>query len=131
MLPDTIAKGGFAEALVAARAFEKGCIPSRPMADARYDLIIDDGNKLNRVQVKYCNRKYNNISGSVSVDLKKKASLYHSNEIDALVVYIEPAGKFCWLPVDLIDGKTSVTIRYEASKNGQSKNCIMAEDYIW
>lgn len=132
MLPDTIAKGGFAESLVAARALEKGYVPSKPMVDARYDLIIDDGIRRNRVQIKYCNREHLNASGAVAVGLKKKNDLlYRANEIDALVVYIEPIKQLCWLPVELVAGKTSIAIRYQPTKNGQSKNCIMAEDYTW
>lgn len=131
MLPDTIAKGGFAEALVAARALQKGYIPSKPMIDARYDLIIDNGEKPQRVQVKYCSCEHNNVNGSVSVDLRRNTRLYHENEIDALAVYLEPIKQICWLPVSLVNGKASINIRYVPSKNGQSKNCIMAEDYIW
>lgn len=131
MLPDTIAKGGFAEALVAARALEKGFVPSKPVVDARYDLIVDDGMKLNRVQVKYCSSNQTFANGSVCVDLRRNSRPYSLDEIDALVVYIEQFQQMCWIPVEMIDGKTSLTIRYEPSKNGQSKNCIMAEDYIW
>lgn len=131
MLPETIIKGGYAEALVAARALEKGYVPSKPMVDARYDLIIDDGNRPQRVQVKYCNCEHNNVSGSISLDLRKNSRLYSKDEIDALAIYVEPIKQICWFPISLIEHRASINIRYQPSRNNQAKNCIMASDYLW
>ena len=119
MLPEVLAKGGRAEALVAARALEKGMIPSKPMVDARYDLVLDDGEKRSRVQVKHCNSTHKDISGSVSVDLRRRGVPYHNGEIDALILYVERSGK------------TSISVRYAPSKNSQNRRCVQAEQYLW
>ena len=131
MLPEVLAKGGRAEALVAARALEKGMIPSKPMVDARYDLVLDDGEKRSRVQVKHCNSTHKDISGSVSVDLRRRGVPYHNGEIDALILYVERTGQFLWLPADMISGKTSISVRYAPSKNSQNRRCVQAEQYLW
>src|SRR5438309_2267143 len=64
--------GEFAVAKVFLRAIEKGWTVSRPMMECRYDLILDDGLRLYRVQVKYAGGKTpKQVSGVVPVGLKK------------------------------------------------------------
>jgi len=75
------------------RAAEKGVLLSRPVLDSRYDFIMDDGRKLERVQVKYASGKAQNSQGSIKVNLKswegrKLRRTYCANEADALLVYI-------------------------------------------
>lgn len=50
-------KGELALLKVLVRANELGWVASRPTRDCRYDLVLDDGKQLHRVQVKYCNRR--------------------------------------------------------------------------
>jgi hypothetical protein len=62
-------KGQLATTKAQLRALELGYIPSIPNMDCRYDIIIDDGKKLWRVQVKYANRVPANSQGAVIVKL--------------------------------------------------------------
>lgn len=135
---NTQEKGKIAELLVEIRAYELGYIVSRPTRDCRYDLIIDDGEKLHRVQVKYVNKKCTKSTGSVLVDLRRWAGdkrwetrNYHSSEIDVLVVYIPAINKLCWIPISEIDDKPSFTIRYEPCKNNQSCGVHTIEEFLW
>ena len=70
------------------RALELGCIPSRPVYDTRYDLIIDDSKKLKRIQVKYADGRPSRSKGSVVVklayeDRRKKiyTSMKHAKKV--------------------------------------------------
>src|SRR3989344_4306213 len=99
----TNVKGQLAVSKAELRALELGYLPSRPMFDGRYDLIIDNQKELLRVQVKYANGKSTNSSGSVVVKLEyenrnKKFYTYQENEVDVLIVYIPEIDKLCYFP---------------------------------
>ena len=130
-------KGEIARAKVELRAIEKGLFISRPAELGRYDLVIDDGEQLHRVQIKYCDCCTN---GSVKVNLKKnsfnttsvnKSRRYTKDEVDVIIVYVPSLEKFCWLGPDLFHDKTGVNLRYKEPKNGQKKKIIMVEDVEW
>ena len=120
------------------RALELGYIPSRPIFDARYDLILDNPKtrELMRVQIKYADTKLSNSDGSVSVklayeDRKRKRYTYQDGEVDGLIVYIPKIDKLCFIPPKLFVGKERISLRYARTKNHQSKGIVFAEDYYW
>ena len=132
----TNTKGQLAVSKAELRAFELGYIPSRPLFDTRYDLIIDDKTHLSRLQVKYADGKPSNTSGSVVVKLeyvnrRKNIFTYQGNEVDALVVYIPKIDKLCLFPKKVFVGKKKISIRIAKSKNNQKKGVIAASDYYW
>ena len=132
----TNTKGQLAVSKSELRAFELGFLPSRPLFDARYDLIIDDGKKLSRLQIKYADGKPTNTNGAVVVkleyiDRKNQTYTYQSNEVDALVVYIPKIDKLCFFPKKVFVGKRKLNIRIALTKNGQKKGIIAAKDYYW
>lgn len=130
-------KGQLAVSKVELRAMELGFIPSRPLFDSRYDVIIDDGKKLWRVQVKYGNGKPRNSVGSVTVNLayetrgRKNIYTYNESEVDALVVYIPKIDKLCWFPCEVFVGKKELSIRIDPPLNGQKSKIYYAYDYFW
>ncbi|HEX8492646.1 MAG TPA: group I intron-associated PD-(D/E)XK endonuclease [Pyrinomonadaceae bacterium] len=86
-------KGEIAHIKVMLRALEKGVVLSKPLIASRYDFILDDSQKLERVQVKYAGGKAPHSQGSVKVNLKswegrKLRRRYCASEVDALLVYI-------------------------------------------
>lgn len=132
----TNVKGQLAVSKTELRALELGYLPSRPMFDGRYDLIIDNQKELLRIQIKYANGKSSNSSGSVVVKLEyenrnKKFYTYQENEVDALVVYIPEIDKLCYFPKKIFIGKRKLSIRLVPSKNNQKTGIIAAEDYYW
>src|SRR6266404_153126 len=88
--------GEIATTKVILRAMEKGLTPFRPLVECRCDLILDDGFKPYRVQVKYAGGKSpRSSSGVVLVGLKKWRSdgrppikYYTAEEVDAVLVYV-------------------------------------------
>lgn len=136
MIITTNIKGQLAVSKAELRAFELGYIPSRPLYDSRYDLIIDNHDKLIRVQVKYGNGKSSNSQGVIVVKLdyenrSKEHFEYKSTEVDALVVYIPVIDKLCYFPLEIFEGKRKLTIRLEKPKINQTKGIIFAKDYYW
>lgn len=118
------------------RAVELGYLVSIPTHHCRYDLVLDDGSKLWRVQVKYADGKPSNSDGAVVVKLEYNDRTSHSytysfDEIDALVVYIPRADKLCWLPPITYVGKKRLNIRLEPPKNGQKHKMVLAGEYFW
>jgi len=140
---NTNQKGKIAELKVEIRAIMNGWIASRAPEACRYDYILDDGEKVYRVQVKYSSAEDSRHSGgAVSVNLsswegnnrdinRTKSKPYNKEEIDAVLVYIEPVDKICWLPSDKFDGKNRISIRYEPTANGQKKGINFLQDYEW
>ena len=129
-------KGQLAVSKAELRAFELGYLPSRPLYDARYDLILDDGKKLIRAQVKYADGHPSNTEGAVAVkldyeDRSKKFYTYHKNEVDVLIVYIPKVDKLCLFPLSVFAGKRKMNIRIQKPKINYSKDVKFAKNYYW
>ena len=120
------------------RAIEKGYIVSKPIHECvRYDMLVDDGNSIKRLQVKYAGGKQTNSTGSCKVDFRKmsingtKRKYYTKDEIDGVLVYIPEIDEICYFPIEVIEYKTSLTIRYVDAKSNRTKDVTFAKDYIW
>ena len=135
---NTNEKGDIAELKVALRAREMGMMVSRPMFDsARYDLILDDGIGLKRVQIKWAAGKSIQSEGSAYVELRRHnrkeggQRVYQEGEVDLLIVYLPDVDKLCVFGPEMFVGKRGLSIRYKEAKNGQTKGCLMVEEYEW
>lgn len=132
-------RGEYALAKAIQRALEKGIIPSRPLVECRYDLVLDDGSYRARVQVKYGGGKSpRQCDGVVPVGLKKwrndgRACIWHytATEIDAVLVYVQKIDKVLWFGPEVFEGRSMLQIRLQPARNGQQTGCLMAEDYLW
>lgn len=129
-------KGQLAVSKAEMRAFDLGFIPSRPLYDSRYDLIIDNRKSLIRVQVKYGNGKSSSSQGAVVVKLDyenrtKNHFEYKHEEVDALVVYLPKIDKLCYFPLKIFEGKRKLSIRLDKPKSNQINKIIFAKDYFW
>jgi hypothetical protein len=132
----TNVKGQIALTKTELRAIELGFVPSKPIFDTRYDLILDDFKKLTRIQVKYADGKMTNSEGSVRVKLEYKnrtnhVYTYQKSEVDGLVVYIPRIDKLCFFRPNIFIGKRYLCIRIKPSKNNQKKGILTAKKYIW
>lgn len=129
-------KGQLAVSKAELRAFELGYIPSRPLCDTRYDLIIDDSKSLRRIQVKYANIQMKKNPGVVHAKLEyedrhKKSRTYQKDEVDGLIVYIPKIDKLCYFPNEIFLGKKKLSIRLEKTRNNYAKGVRYAKDYFW
>lgn len=62
-------KGQIAVNKTELRAIELGYIPSKPIYNVRYDLVLDDGKKLTRIQIKYADGVPSHSTGAIVVKL--------------------------------------------------------------
>lgn len=130
-------KGQIAQLRVEQRAAELGFSVSRPTTDCRYDLIVDDNQKLIRIQIKYCNGKTKS-NGCYTVNLRRWAGdkrkitrNYHSHEIDYIAAYIPDIDDICLIPPTIFHNKTCLHIRISSARNNQSIGIVMFHDYVW
>src|SRR3712207_5017031 len=120
-------KGEIAQLKVQLRAAEKGVVLSKPLVASRYDFILDDGRRLERVQVKYAGGKAPHSRGSVKVNLKswegrRLHRRYCAGEVDALLVYVPQLDEVLRFEADFFCERASFTVRLEPAKNGQTKS---------
>jgi hypothetical protein len=132
---NSIDKGYLGEMKVAAWAAEKGYVLSKPLCEARYDFILDDGFQLHRVQVKYVDYTRKDM-GAIQVDFRSECrnsgyrKLYSDSEIDLMLVYIASLDVVCKLMPDDFKGKTSMSLRTCPPKNNQQKGVQYLKDYL-
>ena len=131
---DSHGKGLMGELSVAQKAIEKGMTVSKPLGEARYDLILDDGKKLYRAQVKYCDRSRN---GAIEIPLRRQchnngySKVYTSDEIDVVIVFFPSVNKFCWIEKEIFNGKTSLSIRENSPVKKTAKKFHLLNEFIW
>ena len=116
------------------RSVEKGWIASRPTRDCRYDLVLDDGERLLRVQVKYAGRQPCACRGMVPLDFTKggrRNRTYLDHEIDAVVVYVAPVNVLVWLGPQHFYGRRVTHLRYAPTLSGQKIGCLLIDDLVW
>lgn len=93
----------------------------------RYDMIVDDGEKLIRAQCKTGWFKDGKIIfNSCSVDRKGYKS--YQDEADIFLVYCKENDKVYWIPVEEITSQQPY-LRIDPPKNNQAKNVRWAKDY--
>lgn len=106
---------------------ELGYIVSKPFGDnAKYDLIVDTGNNLERIQVKSTKRKekssgmdcYNCLVCSGS-DSKQK---YSYKDIDYVAIYVIPENAWYKIPIKDIKGKTVKLYPHRKSQRNTYEN---------
>ena len=118
-------KGNIAELAVAYEATKLGIVVFRPMGEgSRYDLILDLGGRLLRVQCKTARRR-----GGVLVvnceSCRRTAAGYHRRryteaEIDGVAAFSPELERCYFLPVELVADHREISLRTEPAKNNQA-----------
>jgi len=127
---DPKTKGELSEAKVLSRLMELGDTVLTPFGEnCDYDLVIDDGVELRRVQVKTGRMEDGKVVASLSrTRVNSKGSTrknYDDGSIDAFVIYCHDNDAAYW--VDLEDaGKVQISIRvdppHERHRNNRNIN---------
>jgi hypothetical protein len=126
-------KGAIAEARIACAALELGITVSRPLSDARYDLVFDFGDRLTRVQCKWANL-YNDVIIARCYRARRTAEgcvrrLYQRGEVDAFALYCPEAGACYFLPFDQLPRCGSIQLRIGRTRNNQERRINWAEQF--
>jgi PD-(D/E)XK endonuclease len=135
---NTRSKGILAVLKVEQRAAEKGWLTSRPTVEAVYDLILDDGKRLYRAQVKYGDGESSHSEGVVVVDLRRRkdgsryrSKSYDAESVDLVLVHVPKLDKVLRLDPVLFDGHPTACLRISPAKNGQNKGTHDALKLVW
>lgn len=116
---------------------ENGIIVAEPWGDCdKYDLVIDIGNKLFRVQCK--TGWLDNTRGiirfnkrSITTQSGKHVCVpYESGDFDLYAIYYPETDDYLICGHD-IGGRHEGHFRLEKAKNGQTKNVHMKNDYLF
>ena len=127
-------KGAIAETAVAHAAVKLGLGVSRPVNEGeRYDLILDVGQRLLRVQVKWSPRKNDVIVVRCQSSRRSREGLvarqYSPHDIDALAAYCEEIDRCYLLPVSLVCQRRQANLRLAPTRNSQRAAILWAADF--
>jgi prevent-host-death family protein len=127
-------QGVIAETAIAAEAAKLGFDVYRPVAEGgRYDLVVDVGHRLLRMQCKWATRK----DAVVVVRLTTcrltprgyVRTTYDASEIDGVAAHCPDLARCFWLPVDEIAHRSYAQLRLSPARNGQRAGLRWAEQY--
>ena len=129
----SVEKGELAQLKAELRAVEKGFVVARPLTPTRYDLLIDDGLKIWRTQVKYANgvapKTENAVIASLGyTDRNKIDHPYTTEQVDAFVIYVPKVESILWFDAESLCGRLKLQIKFAGRRQ---KNSIWYKDYIW
>jgi PD-(D/E)XK endonuclease len=117
-------KGAIAETAITAAAVELGFVVLRPVVEGRrYDLVIDTGPRLLRVQCKWARFR----DDVVVVDTSTRrltprgyvGSTYSVAEIDGVAAYCQHLKQCYYLPIEVAAGRRMFHLRLSPAANNQ------------
>ncbi len=130
----TSQKGAAAEAEITAAALRLGLVVLSPLCEGgRYDLVIDTGARLLRVQCKWASR-HGDVLSARCVTCRHTPSgyvrsTYSAHEVDAVAVYAPDTDGCYLIPIAEIEGRNTVSLRLSATRNNQASGIRWARDY--
>jgi hypothetical protein len=126
-------KGAIAEGAIACAAMRLGVGVFRGVADERYDLILDTGRRLLKVQCKTAALKGDVVlircyscRRTAGGQLKRS---YTSEEVDAIAAHCDELGRSFLIPIARVDGRSDIQLRLRPSRNNQSRLVNWADDF--
>lgn len=130
---DSNRKGNVAEAAVVLHAAKLGLPVFRPLTEhCRYDLVLEIGGCLRRVQCKWVPRRGDVIPISLMTNRRGPSgfvrSRYTPDEIDAVAAYCEELDTCYYVPIGQMGNRATVQLRLGPPKNGQKASVTFAAD---
>jgi len=127
-------KGAVAEAEIAAAAIRLGLVVLRPLCEGgRYDLAIDTGEHLLRVQSKWASRDGNVLTARCVTSRHTPRgylrSTYSVAEIDAIAAYSPHTDRCYLIPIEEVAGRCTISLRVGPTGNNQALHVRWARDY--
>jgi hypothetical protein len=126
-------KGAIAENAIACAAMRLGVGVFRAVSDERYDLILDTGQRLLRVQCKTAA-----LNGDVVLircySCRRTAGgqlkrTYTSEEVDVIAAHCDELGRSFLIPIGRVDGRSNIQLRLRPSRNNQRQRISWADDF--
>lgn len=126
---NTSSVGGKTEGIVLAALLRAGKRILLPFGDGhRYDLAMDDGGKLVRVQCKTGVYRSGSIVWNTNSHRRDHTRMGYRGDADLFGIYCPTTDKVYLVPVDEV-GENEGRLRVEPSRNNQEKRVRWARDY--
>ena len=126
-------KGTIAEAAVILECAKLGVPVLRPLDDQRYDLAVDIGKQILRVQCKWAVRRGDVVVIRTRTCRRGRDGLIHRpyepGEIDAIAAYCRETQRCYFLPTELSVNRGAVQLRLEPTRNNQAIGVNWARDF--
>ena len=127
-------KGNVAELAIATEAARLGLSVLKPLTEhERYDLALDLGSRILRVQCKWATHDGDVVQIHVGRSRTSRRgyirSTYREDEIDALGAYCATLDRCYLLPVSMVAGRHALTLRTSATRNNQRAAINFAAEY--
>ena len=127
-------KGNVAEAAIAFHATKLGIPVFVPLTEhCRYDLVLELGGALRRVQCKWVPRRGEVIPVSLETNRRGPGgfirTIYTAEEIDAIAIYCEDTASCYYIPMELFGDRTSMQLRLSPPQNGQRASIEWAQKH--
>jgi len=124
-------KGNVGELRVAADLSKRGFAVFTELGDSsKIDLIAIKESQIIRIQVK---TQTDTSNGTICAPLRScgpgYSYLYTANDVDVIAVYAMDKEVICYVPIISFGKKTKMILRFEKSKNNQTKGIHFVEDY--
>jgi hypothetical protein len=134
LVSESTIKGAIAETAITAEAAKLGFVVLRPVVEGRrYDLVIDAGPRLLRIQCKWAPRKGNVIVVHTSTRRLTPhgyvSTTYTADEIDGFGVYCQELKRCYYLPIEMAAGRRRFHLRLAPTANNQELSINWARDY--
>ena len=99
----------------------------------RYDLLFDVDHRLYRVQCKWARLKdavlIVNLESCRHTPRGYVRTTYDRREIDGVAAYCDELKRCYWLPIDVVEGMRSISLRLTPAANNQQVAINFAADY--
>ena len=127
-------KGAIAEAAIALAAMKLGVDVYRPLGEGgRYDLILDVGSRLLRVQCKWAaSLKQVLVVRCYTFRRTRtgwKKTTYSATEVDVIAAYSMDLDRCFLIPIELAEAKPTIQLRIAPALNNQKRRINWADDF--
>jgi prevent-host-death family protein len=132
---DTNHKGNVAELAIAKEAARLGLSVFHPLTEhGRYDLVLEVGGSLLRVQCKWARQMGDVVVINLATSRRGPdghiRTTYSATEIDAVAAYCEEIDSCFFLPIDVVAGRSAIQLRLAPARNGQRAALNFANEYL-
>lgn len=125
-------KGDLGQAMIMADALKRGYKVALPIGeDWRYDLIVEKDQNLLKIQCKYAESNKGVIKVRCETHDGRSYYKYRQEDLDFIAVYDKVTDKCYYINrTYLHSGRSSLSLRTQKTRNGQTKGTYSAEDFI-
>jgi PD-(D/E)XK endonuclease len=131
MIPNPTGKSKTSEAIILATLVKSGKHVLIPWGEERYDLAIDDGGRLVRIQCKTGHIRDGCVCFKTSITDARRplGDGGYAGQIDAFAVYCPQIERVYLVPIQAVRTSIGAQLRLEPAKNGQTWNVRWARDF--